>query len=396
MSLSVPAQSGDPDRMSLRARLVVPVLGLGQIVAFASSYYLLGVLADPMAQASGLAPSALFTALSAAFLISAALSPAAGRWIERSGGRRVQAWAHLAFAAALLTMAVSPSAPVLLAGVAALGIGMSIGLYGTAFAVLVELHGAAARRPITAVSLVGALGGGLGWPLSRLIMEAWDWRIACAAWAAAHLALCLPLTLAVLPRRRAASTTKPEFQPVRWDRPMAQIAAVFAGGWMISTAMSAHLPRLLGQLGLGAEQAAWAAGLMAASAIAARLFDLMVLHRSHPMATVRLACLFHPLGAALAGWGGARLAAAVAVGQGAGNGLLSVASGVLPLHVFGPDRYAVRQAMILTPARYLQAAAPAAYALALDVSPGFALAASSAVCLVMFALTFGLKPVSAP
>lgn len=378
--------------MSLRACLIVPVLGLGQVVAFASSYYLLGVLADPMARTLRIKPSVLFTALSVAFLISAVLSPAAGRWIERRGGRRVQAWAHLAFAAALLLMALSPSAFVLIAGVAALGIGMAIGLYGTAFAVLVDLHGAAARRSITAVSLVGALGGGLGWPASRLMVEAWDWRVACAVWALAHLALCLPLTLAVLPRFHVATKTKAALEPIRWDRRMVQIAAVFAGGWMVATAMGAHLPRLLGQLGLGAEHAAWAAGLMAASAIAARLFDLVVLHRSHPVATVRLACLFHPLGAGLAAWGGARLAPLLAVGQGAGNGLLSVASGVLPLHVFGPERYATRQALLLTPARYLQALAPAAYAVALDASQYVALAASSLVCFAMCALTFGLRP----
>ena len=82
----------------------------------------------------------------------------------------------------------------------------------------------------------------------------------------------------------------------------------------------------------------------------------------------------------------------VAVGQGLGNGLLSVASGVLPLQVFGPDRYALRQAMILTPARYLQAAAPAAFALALDRSPWLALTASSGLCLVMLVATLGLAP----
>ena len=378
--------------MPLRSRLIVPVLGLGQVVAFASSYYLLGVLADPMARTMRLEPSAVFTALSAAFLISAMLSPWAGRWIERRGGRRVLAWAHLAFAAALLTMALSPSAMALMAGVAALGVGMSIGLYGTAFAILVELHGAAARRSITAVSLIGALGGGLGWPISRMIVEARDWRVACAVWALVHLALCLPLTLAVLQRWRAATRTTAALEPIRWDRRMVQIAAVFAGGWMVSTAMGAHLPRLLGQLGLGTGQAAWAAGLMAVSAIAARLFDLVILHRSHPVATVRLACLFHPLGAGLMAWGGARLAPLLAVGQGAGNGLLSVASGILPLYVFGPERYAARQALLLTPARYLQALAPAAYAFALDASPQVALAASSFVCLAMCALTIGLGP----
>lgn len=382
--------------MSLRARLVVPVLGLGQMVAFASSYYLLGVLADPMARAFGLPPVRVFTALSVAFLISAVLAPTAGRWIERSGGRRVQGWAHVAFAAALLLMAAAPAPLVLLAGVAALGVGMAIGLYGTAFATLVEVHGAQARRPITAVSLLGALGGGLGWPISRLIVEASDWRVACVAWALAHLLLCLPLTAFVLPRRSAVPVDAvAAAQPIRWDRRMVQIAGVFAGGWMVSTAMGAHLPRLLVDLGLTPAHAAWAAGLMAASAVAARLFDLIVLHRSHPVLTVRIASLFHPLGAVLAVIGGARLAPLLAVGQGLGNGLLSVASGVLPLHVFGPDRYAVRQALVLTPARYLQALAPAAYAIAVEASPMAALTLSGLVCLGMFALTLGLRPARA-
>lgn len=378
--------------MSLRNRLVVPVLGLGQIVAFASSYYLLGVLADPMAQAFGLPPAGVFSALSVAFLISAGLTPWAGRWIEGQGGRRVQGWAHVAFAVALVLMATASTPWLLLAGVAALGVGMATGLYSTAFATLVDIHGAQARRSITAVSLLGALGGGLGWPVNRLIIEALDWRAACAVWALAHLLICLPLTIGVLPSRRlpdpasAASLT-----PIRWDRRMVQIAGVFAGGWMVSTAMGAHLPRLLVELGLTPASAAWAAGLMAASAVAARLFDLAVQHRSHPVLTVRVASLFHPLGAVLAVLGDARLTPLLSIGQGLGNGLLSVASGVLPLHIFGPDRYAVRQALLLTPARYLQALAPAIYALAIEVSPLSALIASSLVCFAMFALTFGLR-----
>lgn len=384
--------------MSLRNTPTVATLGFGQIVAFASSYYLLGVLADPMARELGLDPAAPFAALSAAFLISAVLTPRAGRLIERLGGRAVLAASHVVFAAALFVMGSAPAPWILLTGIAALGFGMAIGLYGTAFSVLVEQYGSAARRPITAVSLIGALGGGLGWPLSRLATEAWDWRAACLMWALAHLVVCLPLVLAVLPKRPRLEDGHAfvPAAPVAWDRRMAQMAGVFACAWFVSTAMGAHLPRVLADLGMDLDRAAWAAGLMAASAIGARLFDLVVLHRSHPVATARLATLLHPAGALVAAVGGPRLAAAVAVGQGAGNGLLSVASGVLPLHVFGPDRYAVRQAMILTPARYLQAAAPAAYALALDVSPGFALAASSAVCLLMFALTFGLRPVSAP
>lgn len=156
----------------MRERLLIPVLGLGQIVAFASSYYLLGVLADSLAADFRMRPATVFSALSTAFLLSALITPAAGRAIERFGGCHVQAFAHAAFATALVIMATAASWEMLWAGVALLGVGMGTGLYGTAFAIVVERRGADARRGITAVSLVGALGGGLGWPITRAMSEA--------------------------------------------------------------------------------------------------------------------------------------------------------------------------------------------------------------------------------
>lgn len=49
------------------SRLIVPVLGFGLIVAFASSYYLLGVLAEPLAAGTGTTPSLVFAGLSGLF-----------------------------------------------------------------------------------------------------------------------------------------------------------------------------------------------------------------------------------------------------------------------------------------------------------------------------------------
>lgn len=379
----------------MRSWLLVPTLGFGQMVAFASSYYLLGVLADPMADATGEQPASLFAALSAAFLLSAVLTPFAGRAIEKRGGRTVQAFAHIAFAVALFVMCAARGLFELWLGVMLLGVGMGSGLYGTAFAVLVDLRGTEARRGITAVSLIGALGGGLGWPISRALLEAGDWRLACGSWALAHLLLCLPLTLAIVPRRpkggdSSAETAKPD--GIVWDRRMFQLAGLFSGAWVVSTAMGAHLPRILTGLGMTTTDAAWAAGLMAISAIVARLFDLVVLHRSHPLTTVRLACLLNPVGALAALATAGKAVVLLPIGQGLGNGLLSVASGVLPLQIYGSDRYAVRLAMVLTPARYLQAVAPAVFALALDASAALALVLSSAVCLAMLPLTLGLSP----
>ncbi|MGO4410600.1 MULTISPECIES: MFS transporter [unclassified Brevundimonas] len=372
-------------------RLFVPVLGFGLIVAFASSYYLLGVLAEPLAAGTGTAPSLVFAGLSGAFLISAGLSPFGGRWVDRRGGREVLAVSSVVFALALGGLGLAQGPVSMVASILMLGVGMGVGFYGPAFAVLVAIHGEDAKKPITAVSLIGAFGGALGWPLTLAMIEAVGWRGACFGWAALHLLVCLPLYLTLLPDGRAGPRPSAEAGGVRWDGRMIRLAVLFAGAWWIATALSAHLPRLLGRLGLDPAEAALAASLMAGSAVVVRLLSFLAPGKGSPVSVLRLATLLHPLGAAVAWFGGKGLAGAVALGQGAGNGLLSVASGVLPLHLFGKENYATRQALILTPARFLQAAAPLSYGVVLDHSAGLALAASSAVCVLMFAMTFGLE-----
>jgi len=370
---------------------LIAVLGLGQVVAFASSYYLLGVLADPVADALDLPVAWLFVALTGAFLISAVLSPLAGRWIDEHGGREVLSLSSLAFAAALMLLGLAPHPAIALLAILALGPGMGLGLYSAAFAVLAGVHGQAARGSITAVSLIGAAGGALGWPVSALLVESLGWRGACMVWAAAHLLLCLPAYRVWLPRRVRAPGALPGV-PVAWDPTLIRLAVLFCGAWFIATALAAHLPRLLERLGLEATTAAAVAGLMGTAAIVVRAVDLFVFHRAHPVLTARLATLCHPVGAMAALGLGTPAAFAVALGQGIGNGLLSVASGVLPLVLYGPDRYGERQARMLMPARFVQAAAPALYGLALERSAALALMLSTAICGVMFAMTFGLKP----
>jgi hypothetical protein len=70
---------------------------------------------------------------------------------------------------------------------------------------------------------------------------------------------------------------------------------------------------------------------------------------------------------ALALAGGAGLVApAFTLLHGAGNGLLTIARGTLPLALFGPTGYGFRQGTIAAAARLAQAAAPIAFGVLLD------------------------------
>jgi hypothetical protein len=76
--------------------------------------------------------------------------------------------------------------------------------------------------------------------------------------------------------------------------------------------------------------------------------------------------------------------------------MMSVASGTMPLALFGREAYAYRAALITTPAKFVQAAGPGLFAVALAASPQVALTLTIYVCLMMFAMTFGLARPAAP
>lgn len=389
--------SGDVTHSRARQATVTVALGLGQTVAFASSYYLMGVMADPLSADLRVSPALVFGLMSAALAVSPLLSPAAGRWIDARGGKPVLLASNLIFALALGLLAIAASLPLLCLAMLALGVGMTIGMYGTPFAILVSLYGEGARRPITAVALLGGLGSALGWPLTGYLIETVGWRGACVAWALTHLVVCFPLVLFVVPKPGARNAQeKAARDAVAWDRGMVQLAVLFACAWFISSAMANHMPRLLAAIGLSPSAAAATAGLVGAAAVSVRFAEFAFLRKAPPLISTRIATLMHPFGAMAVMAFGTRAASLLALGQGAGNGMLTVSKGVLPLSIYGPSNYAYRSALLSQPAQVLQIGGPALYALALAESPKAALALSSGLCLVMFAMTFGLQTRSSP
>ena len=147
---------------------------------------------------------------------------------------------------------------------------------------------------------------------------------------------------------------------------MPLLAFVFAVTWFTSTAMAAHLPRLLQEAGASATAAVAAAALVGPAQVAGRLLEFGVLQRFHPLLSARLAAIAHPIGALAVMAFGAPAAAVFAVFHGAGNGILTIAKGTLPLAIFGPDGYGLRQGILMVPARFGQAAAPFLFALLME------------------------------
>jgi hypothetical protein len=83
---------------------------------------------------------------------------------------------------------------------------------------------------------------------------------------------------------------------------------------------------------------------------------------------------------------------AFALLHGAGNGMITIVKGSLPLALFGPRGYGRRSGLLSAPARTLQSAAPFLFGVLLDRVGIGALGLSAGLCLAAFGSLFLLRP----
>lgn len=393
--------------MSQRRALTVTSLGIAQTLAWASSYYLPAMLATSMARDLGISAPTVFLGFSLALVVSALLGPLAGKLIDRHGGRPVLAANSFVFAAGLAGLAFAQGPVGMFVAWAILGVAMAAGLYEAAFAALVHLYGKDARGAITGITLFAGFASTVGWPLSAWLELEWGWRTACLAWAGLHLMVALPLNamLPLSPASPVSVSAKRAQAPVNEvvdnaaSSPAAQnptriavlLAFVFAVTWFISTAMAAHLPRLLQIQGVPLATALVFAGLVGPAQVAGRLLEYGVLRNVHPLVSARVAGAMHTLGAMIFLAVGVPAGAVFTLLHGAGNGVLTIAKGTLPLVLFGVKNYGARQGLLMAPARFVQALSPWLFGLALDRFGGGALWFSAALGALAFVALMALR-----
>jgi hypothetical protein len=361
---------------------IIAVLGFTQCLSWGSSYYLLAVLAKPIAAETGWSLTWVVGGLSLGLLIAGFASPAMGRAVERFGGRPVLAWGSIILALGLLGLGVSAHPITYFAAWAVLGLGMAVGLYDAAFATLGRLYESQARRLITNLTLIGGFASTLAWPLSAFFVETWGWRGACFAYAGMHLALGLPMHLLLLPMeaRHPGTTPRPAAAPADVDSgadthpPRAtrqyivlvwMLGANFTLQAVIATVLSVHLLTILQRFGLELGGAVALGTLVGPSQVGGRLLEVAFGRRVHPVWTAVAASLFVFAGLSLLLIVPSVVMAAAVVLYGAGNGIKTIVKGTLPLALFGSSGYATLMGRLAMPTLLAQAVAPTVMALTL-------------------------------
>lgn len=353
-------------------QVVVGALGITQILAWGSSYYLPAVLAQPIASDTGWPLSSVIGGLSFGLLVSALVSPRVGRAIDTFGGRRVLAGASCLLAMGLAVLAWAPSLPFYFAAWAIIGAGMGAGLYDAAFSTLGRLYGTEARPAISALTLWGGFASTVCWPLSSWLLTGVGWRGACLAYAALHLVIALPLhafAIPTSPRRPADVPGTQVSSSHQKGRPQLQIillGTILVLTAMITSVVSVHLLTLLRARGLDTAAAVTLGALIGPSQVCSRIVEMRAGRALHPIWTMQAATALIAAGLLYLAAGLAGLAFALIL-YGLGNGIYSIARGTLPLALFGPDGYGALMGRLALPALLAAAIAPSLGAFLLEL-----------------------------
>ncbi|WP_233713231.1 MFS transporter [Amaricoccus solimangrovi] len=289
---------------------MIAALGIAQILAWGSSYYLLAVLADPISRDTGWRYAWVVGGVSLGLLAAGLVSVHVGRRIGARGGRGVLGMGAVLLAAGLTAMAAAPTLPFYLAAWLLIGAGMGAGLYDAAFATLGGLYGTSARRAITTLTLWGGFASTICWPLSAWLLEVVGWRGTCLAYAGLHLGVTLPLILLALPKHVRAETPEVTASAAIAVRGAVfwLLAAILTTGATIAAIWSVHLITLLEARGLSLAAAVGLGALVGPAQVGARVIEMAAGGRHHPIWTLGAAAALIAAGLTLL-WSGAGLVA---------------------------------------------------------------------------------------
>ena len=370
----------------------VTVLGVTEILAWGALFYPPVLMMPLIAADRGWSLAFAMGGFSLGLLTTGLVSPRVGAAIDRYGGHVVMTAGSLIGALGLVLL-VQVEHPVLYFAVwMILGVAMAGNLYDPAFATLGRIFGAAARRPITFLTLAGGFASTVSWPLTQALIDAFGWKGAYLVHAALLAFVSAPLHAFALPRGRVGAVPKPAPgapPPAAVLPPKGAAFLLVATGFAIyafvPSGLAAHMLAIFGRQGIDASTVVIIGALFGPAQVAARVCELFFAANLHPLFMLRFA-----IGLLIAAFGllavlgfSVPVAAAFAVMFGAANGLVTIARGAVPLTLFGHVGYGALIGRIAIGFMLMQAIAPLALAFVVErASDPAGLALTAAFALV--------------
>jgi len=319
-------------------RLTLTV-GFGMILLYSGTFFLPIVIANEVAETFGTSRAVILGALGWGVIVSASLSPTAGRWIERTGGRNVFVVGISVQVIGLCLLSQATNIYWWFGAWTVLGVGMAFGFLDTAQAVIGRQLGAHARTVLVTSSLISGFDSFVGWPLSHFLTVEFGWRNSALIFAGIYIVVCIPLHIwgiAKVPPPAPPPLPPREGPQVGPSRSgiVRLLVVHFTMRAFLMSMIGVQILVILAGIGLSETAAIAVAALMGPSKVLGRLFDFILRKRMTPLIAGWLSALLLPVALMLPLAGAP--AAVLAVVSAMSNGILAINRGTLPLYLLGP------------------------------------------------------------
>lgn len=350
---------------------LVGALAVAQLVSWGSLFYSFALFVVPMEAELGWSRAELNGALSLGLVIVGLAALPVGSWIDRRGAWLVMTGGSLLGAAACLAWSGVDDVLFFYAIFAALGLAQAATLYEPAFAVITANLGARARQGILYVTLLGGFAGTVFAPLTQWLIDSFGWREALLWLALGNVVLGAAVHAVVLRHTRTPVRSRPVAGagagPLRralhsrafWGLLLMVVCHSFA-----FTALVFHLIPLLRERAVPMGVIIAILTLVGPAQVAGRLV-LLALGRRVRAVTVGLVpivCLPLALLILLLLPPHAVILGFYALLHGIGNGVLTIARGIIIPEILGTEGYATVSGALALPATLARAAGPLAAA----------------------------------
>jgi MFS family permease len=360
-----PPAAGSPRHSPRRALIGLCVT---QVTSWGVLYYAFPVALAAITADTGWSATAATAAFSAGLVVSALAGIPVGRWLDRSGPRRVMTAGSVLAVPATVGIALAPNYPAFLAAWLVAGAAMSAVFYQAAFAALTRWYGDRRVRALTTLTLIAGLASTLFAPLTHALVEALDWRGAYLVLAGVLAAVTIPLHATTLTapwtrvdHRESSASPRGSRVPaeVRSGEFLALSAALTLTAFGLYAASLTVIPLLTGR-GLSTSLAATTLGLLGAGQLLGRVVYGPLSARTTPtgrtVGLIAASALAIGLLGALPGPPVALVAAAIALGAVRGACTLLQATAVADR--WGTARYGTLSGYFAAPITAATALAP--------------------------------------
>lgn len=277
--------TGRDDEHHARGWTIAWTLAFTELVSWGILYYAFTALLVPMQAELGWSAAALTGAYSLSMLVSGLAAPFVGRWLDAHGPRGLMTAGSVLGTVLVLAWARVETLPGFYLIWIGIGLASAATLYEPAFTTIAQWFRHGRSRAMLLVTILGGFASTVFLPLTGWLVDRGGWRDALLVLAVIlAISTILPhaLVLRSTPKRAplagpvsTPSVSSPPFGVMLREPIFLRMSIAFFLQTTTSIAIAVHLIAFLVERGQSATFAAWAAGLIGAAQVAARIFTTM-------------------------------------------------------------------------------------------------------------------------